>query len=96
MIPRQITIHPALNGYVVTVGCQNLVFEKTETLLSELKDYLADPGKVEQYYRDTALHKDKLAEACPAPDTGLGAIGLRAPQPVAQEQSSSQTRREPR
>lgn len=47
---RQISIEKKMNGYVVNVGCQSLVFESKEKLLVELARYLNDPQGVEKEY----------------------------------------------
>jgi hypothetical protein len=47
---RSITIAPATNGWVVSVGCWVLVFENTETLSLELGRYLRNPDEVEKEY----------------------------------------------
>jgi hypothetical protein len=39
-----------MNGYMVRVGCQTLVFQTTESLLSELGAYLRDPANTEKQY----------------------------------------------
>ena len=47
---RDIHIKKAMNGFIVTVGCQTLVFEGRERLIRELDLYLEHPDKVEQQY----------------------------------------------
>lgn len=49
---REVRIVDAMNGYVVTVGCQTLVFETRERMLAELTRYLADPEGVEREYNE--------------------------------------------
>ena len=48
---RQIIINRVLNGYVVAVGCQTVVFESAVRLLSELGRYLENPQRVEDEYQ---------------------------------------------
>ena len=48
--PRDITIHAVMNGYLVQVGCQQVVFESTSKLMEELMAYLKDPQAVEKRY----------------------------------------------
>jgi hypothetical protein len=45
---REIKINRADNGYIVTVGCQTLVFENMDTLIEKLTAYLKDPNTVEK------------------------------------------------
>ena len=47
---RKVTISKVMNGYIVQVGCQTLVFASSETLLAELAIYLADPILIERAY----------------------------------------------
>ena len=65
MIPRKIQIQPVLNGYICQVGCQTVVFGSTEELMTALEDYLKDPGKIEAWYREKALHNEMLKECVP-------------------------------
>lgn len=54
--PRTIQIMPMLNGYVVAVGCQSVVFESREKLLSELALYLSGPDEMEKLYIRDAIN----------------------------------------
>ena len=47
---RNIKIRRVMNGFVVGVGCQDLVFETSEKLLGELKRYLDSPEVTEEEY----------------------------------------------
>lgn len=49
---RPVTINKAMNGFVVNVGCQTLVFETQEKLVQELTRYLSKPYDVEKEYLD--------------------------------------------
>ena len=51
---RNIKIKRVMNGFVVGCGCQELVFETSEKLLSELKRYLDAPDVTEKEY--TAMY----------------------------------------
>ena len=51
-----VTIKPALNGYVVRVGCQRLVFTDIETVLTELRTYLQKPEETEENYKFNSLN----------------------------------------
>lgn len=53
---REITIRPVLNGFVCQVGCQCVVFDSRDKLLTELKAYLNDPDRVEKEYVHNALN----------------------------------------
>lgn len=47
---REINIRAVLNGYVVQVGCQTVVYNSVDTLLVELRNYLIDPEDAEKRY----------------------------------------------
>ena len=50
-IPYDIKITPTMNnGFIVKVGCATLVFSDNEGLLQFLREYLADPKKLEKEY----------------------------------------------
>lgn len=53
-------ITPVLNGFIVKVGCQRVVFETREKLLAELDRYLTDPAGVEAEYRKTAINAKQV------------------------------------
>jgi hypothetical protein len=59
---RTILIEPALNGYICTVGCQKVVFDRLDSLIHQLNEYLKDPALVEKVYLRNALNPMKLAE----------------------------------
>ncbi len=45
---RRVEINQVNYGYVVSVGCQTLVFENMDTLIDKLTAYLKDPNAVEK------------------------------------------------
>ena len=51
-----VTIKVALNGYLVRVGCQRLVFSSKEELLTELNNYLSFPNETEQRLRERSIN----------------------------------------
>jgi hypothetical protein len=59
---RTLEIRPVLNGFIVNIGCQVVVFASREALLKDLAEYLEEPEVVEMRYMNTALHADKLCE----------------------------------
>ena len=71
-IMRDVTIHKVMNGYVVQVGCQTLVFETREKLIFELSRYLAAPEQVEKQFLEKygvagAVNVEQYAEQYRAP-----------------------------
>ena len=57
---RDITIKPALNGYVVRLGCQRVVFNNRETMLRALNDYLDAPDEIEEQYMRNSMNSKQL------------------------------------
>lgn len=47
---RDVTIKKVMNGFIVGVGCQTLVFENATQLLGTLARYIENPAKVEREY----------------------------------------------
>lgn len=45
---RTIIIEPCLNGFVVKVGYQTVVFNKLDTLMRLLSEYFVTPDLIEQ------------------------------------------------
>jgi len=66
---REVHIRPVLNGFLVTVGCQNLVFESIENLAAELVKYQKAPRAVEKSYLANAVNKGPATEV-PMPTVG--------------------------
>lgn len=56
---RDLKISAVLNGYVVTVGCQTVVFNSRPDMLKELDRYLDKPEEREAYYRQHAVNSEK-------------------------------------
>jgi hypothetical protein len=54
---RDITIRPALNGWICNVGCSQVVFVTLDTLVYEIKKYISNPVEVEQEYIKNAVNK---------------------------------------
>jgi len=53
---RDITIKAVLNGFIVTVGCQQVVFASVEALEKDLGLYLRDPETSEKHYRENSIN----------------------------------------
>lgn len=60
---HDIKIKAVLNGYIVKVGCQTVVFGSRKKLFRELDRYLDNPSAVEREY----LEKYKDANEADAP-----------------------------
>lgn len=50
--PHNITIHHAVNGLIVKVGCQTLVFNSTHDFIKELSNYLRDPKETTESWEE--------------------------------------------
>lgn len=57
---REIIIRPVLNGFVVRVGCQELVFRDIQDVGRELIRYQANPEAIEEEYLAHAVNKTGL------------------------------------
>ena len=69
---RTIKINAVLNGFVVDVGCQKLVYTSVDSLLQDLKDYLTNPKEVEaRFIKDSINTKHTLAS-----DNNLVAVSI--------------------
>ena len=53
---REISIVPVLNGWIVRVGCQTVVFTSADALLGALRRYLEDPIATEEQFLQTAVN----------------------------------------
>jgi len=57
---REIKIESVLNGWIVEVGCQKVVFTELTHMMIELKRYLNDPEVVEKVYLKNSVNSEKL------------------------------------
>lgn len=70
---RNVLIKPVLNGWIVEVGCQQVVFDNKERMLKSISSYLDDPKETERYWRTHAVnakHTFRDAEAIAHYDPG--------------------------
>jgi hypothetical protein len=68
---RAITVTPVLNGFLVKVGCQEVVVSSIHGLASEITRYYADPEAVENEYLNCAVNKPDL-NVQESPAVGIG------------------------
>lgn len=52
---RDATIKVVLNGFIVIIGCQQVVAETPESLLKLIRNYLDDPEKTEKEMQEKSL-----------------------------------------
>jgi hypothetical protein len=69
---RTVKIVPVLNGFKVTVGCQEVIFSSIEKLCEELIRYQKDSSGVEREYLENAVNKmqDASPEGVPLRNEG--------------------------
>lgn len=72
--PRKITIEAVLNGYIVKVGCQTVVFNDRNVMVCDLESYLANPQAMEKHYRENALNRAMLDDHNPLPKSLAASI----------------------
>ena len=85
---RAVNIGAVMNGFIVTVGCQTLVFTTREELLRELNAYLENPEQTEKRYWErypasrltqvTEAVRGNFPDAVPQAGTPLGYSGESA------------------
>jgi hypothetical protein len=57
---RDVEIHSVVNGFIVTVGCQTVVFSDLDYMLQELKAYILNPEATEVRYRTESINAEAL------------------------------------
>lgn len=63
---REIQINAVLNGFVVKIGCQTVVFTSVDDLTTKLNEYFKNPQETENnFLKDNAIN---------AQHTGLGGL----------------------
>jgi hypothetical protein len=73
---KRIVIDPVLNGFLVTVGCSQVVSMDIDHLCSELKRYWQNPERVEKEYMTSAINPLKGIPLTDGPrvDRGPGEV----------------------
>lgn len=65
---RVITISPALNGWIMEIGCSKVVFDDLGTMLVELGKYIESPSEVEEEYLSVAKNRIPIPRPIPRPE----------------------------
>lgn len=52
----ELTIRPVLNGWIIQVGCQELVFSDRVLMFSQVDEYLQQPDVVEKQFREKSVN----------------------------------------
>ena len=57
---REITIRAVLNGWIVQCGCQTVVYQERNQLVSDLDAYLKDPKATEERFLKASVNHQHL------------------------------------
>lgn len=60
MKDTKIEIEMVLNGWIVTCGCQRVVFDNREELIKALRDFWNDPEGTKKRFVKTACNKNAM------------------------------------
>lgn len=63
MKPRDIKIVTVLNGWLVHVGCQTLVFTSLLDMLNATRDYLQAPKETQEKYLKESVNSEFFSDA---------------------------------
>lgn len=67
---RSFHVRPVLNGYIVDIGCQQVVFTSISSLITAIESYLSNPERVENDWLKNSLnakHKFDVPDQCEEP-----------------------------
>ena len=76
---RPVTITPVLNGFIVKVGCSQVVFTDEDDFIDAFSKWIKDPQGTERSYQKNAINDGPVPTEAPT----LGAEGPRAEQRAA-------------
>lgn len=62
---RTLEIKEVLNGWIVTVGCQQVAYISSDRLLNDLREYMHNAEEFEKRFLDTATNKHLMASPRP-------------------------------
>lgn len=65
---HKIEIGGVLNGWIVKVGCQTVVFSDMQYMLEEIERYIENPKATEKEYMENAKNKTMTAPEEAVPD----------------------------
>lgn len=57
---KDITITSVLNGWIVRVGCQTVVFNDMARMLKDIEAYLNNPVEAEKSYQSNSVNAGKV------------------------------------
>jgi hypothetical protein len=79
-VMREVRITPVLNGFIVHVGCQTMVFADIQEVADRLVDYQKAPDTYENMMIENAVNKT---------------MEVPAPEPVSREEDCMETPSQP-
>jgi len=79
-MPQELRITPVLNGFIVQAGCQTLVYNSSDHIITEFTEWVREPEKIERRYRET-MEKKGICPP-PPPDTMTAQEIGRIPAPA--------------
>lgn len=82
----ELTIRPALNGWIVRAGCQELIFSDREFMLNQVNEYLQQPDVVEKRFRETSVNAKILLKTA---EVGISDCVEVAPSTIPLDMRSS-------
>lgn len=62
---RPLTITAVLNGWIVQCGCQTVVYQERNQLVSDLDAYLKDPVATEERFLKSSVNRALTADGRP-------------------------------
>ena len=65
---RELRIIPVLNGWIVDVGCQRVVFTDREVMAREMMEYYRNPDETEKRYMANAVNRIMPEPAAAPPE----------------------------
>lgn len=88
-MPRELNIRPVLNGFIVNVGCQTLVFSEPGQLIAEFAAWVNKPAEIEAKYEKMMVDRGlippppppecRTAQECVGQGVGAQDLNIRTP-----------------
>ena len=76
---HNIGITAVLNGWIVTCGCQTLVFDECGSMLRKIKEYMENPEVVEKQYLDSSINAHLFKDPVPIRPRAFGTFNGDSP-----------------
>ena len=73
-VMREVHVRPVLNGFIVQVGCQTLVFHRIEDVAANLIAYQNDPEGMENEFIDRAINRTMTYVDIDRSSVGVGTL----------------------